>query len=107
MRQNRREVSFEEGQNFAWKHKLLFFETSAKTALNVESAFLSTASEILNNIAQNEYDLTNEVTNKHLDLILDTCKLQSIGIKPGNALPNFAGSAAADKKKRAPSGQQL
>jgi len=40
----------------------MFFETSAKTALNVEEAFLSTARVILENIEKSEYDLTNEVT---------------------------------------------
>ena len=31
-----REVSTEEGQDFAEKHNLIFFETSAKTAAGVE-----------------------------------------------------------------------
>ena len=35
----RRQVSFEEGQNLAKEHKLLFLETSAKTAYNVQEAF--------------------------------------------------------------------
>jgi Ras-related protein Rab-2A len=39
----RREVSFEEGQIFAKKNGLMFFETSAKTSHNVEKAFMSTA----------------------------------------------------------------
>lgn len=57
----RREVSFAEGQAFARKYNIMFFETSAKTSQNVESAFLSTASLILENIQKNEYDLSNEV----------------------------------------------
>jgi Ras family len=36
----RREVSFEEGNTFAKKNGLIFFETSAKTAQNVEKAFM-------------------------------------------------------------------
>ena len=40
----------------------MFFETSAKTAQNVEESFLSTASLILDNIDKGEYDLTNEVS---------------------------------------------
>ena len=39
----------------------MFFETSAKTALNVEEAFLTTANVISKNIEKGEYDLTNEV----------------------------------------------
>ena len=58
----RREVSFEEGQQFAKKNNVMFFETSAKTALNVEKAFLTTAGAIADNIERGEYDLTNEVT---------------------------------------------
>jgi hypothetical protein len=40
----------------------MFFETSAKTALNVEEAFLTTAQIIAENIERGEYDLTNEVS---------------------------------------------
>lgn len=42
-----REVSFEEGQAFAKERGLVFRETSAKTAQNVEEAFLQTARSIL------------------------------------------------------------
>lgn len=60
----RREVSFEEGQTFAKKNNLMFFETSAKTSLNVEKAFLTTTSYIFENIMKGEYDLSNEVRVK-------------------------------------------
>ena len=45
-----REVSTEEGQAFADKHNLLFFETSAKTAENVEQSFVHSAVVINENI---------------------------------------------------------
>ena len=45
-----REVTTEEGQEFAEKHNLIFFETSAKTSANVETAFLNSAIVINENI---------------------------------------------------------
>ena len=63
-----REVSTEEGQEFGEKHNLIFFETSAKTAANVEQAFVQSAIVINENIKNGQYDLRTE----------------NIGIKPGN-----------------------
>ena len=45
-----REVSTAEGQEFANKHNLIFFETSAKSGNNVESAFVQSAVVINENI---------------------------------------------------------
>ena len=67
-----REVSTAEGQEFANKHNLIFFETSTKTNNadegNVDKAFLQSATVINENIKQGTYDLRTE----------------NIGIKPGN-----------------------
>jgi len=63
-----REVSTEEGQEFADKHNLLFMETSAKTGHNIENCFVQSASVINENIKSGQYDLRTE----------------NIGIKPGN-----------------------
>ena len=58
--EHRRAVSTEEGRAFADKHGLIFLETSAKTAFNVEQAFLGTAEEIHRNIDSGAIDVTNE-----------------------------------------------
>lgn len=58
---DRREVSYEEGAKFARENGLVFQETSAKTAHNVEAAFASTAKKISENIQTGAYDLTSEV----------------------------------------------
>jgi len=57
---HRRQVSFEEGEKFAKDHGLIFLETSAKTAANVEEAFIHTAQKIYENIQAGVYDVSNE-----------------------------------------------
>jgi Ras-related protein Rab-2A len=58
--EHRRAVSTEEGRAFANANGLLFLETSAKTAYNVETAFLKTAEEIHAKITSGEIDVSNE-----------------------------------------------
>lgn len=58
--EHRRAVSTEEGQAFADANGLIFMETSAKTAFNVESAFINTAEKIHGKILSGEIDVSNE-----------------------------------------------
>lgn len=58
--EHRRAVSTEEGKAFADEHGLIFMETSAKTAFNVEQAFINTADKIHENIQSGVIDVTNE-----------------------------------------------
>jgi len=58
--EHRRAVSTDEGQAFADANGLLFLETSAKTAFNVEQAFLQTAEKIHSKISNGEIDVSNE-----------------------------------------------
>jgi len=56
----RRDVKKEEGEAFAREHGLIFMETSAKTAANVEEAFINTAREIYDKIQEGVFDINNE-----------------------------------------------
>ncbi|KAJ6238400.1 ras-related protein rab-2a [Anaeramoeba flamelloides] len=58
----KREVKKEEGQKFADEHGLLFLETSAKTAENVEKAFQKTSRDIYNKVLSGELNLSMEST---------------------------------------------
>ncbi|XP_004694729.1 PREDICTED: ras-related protein Rab-2B isoform X2 [Condylura cristata] len=58
--ESRRDVRREEGEAFAREHGLIFMETSAKTACNVEEAFINTAKEIYRKIQQGLFDIHNE-----------------------------------------------
>lgn len=57
----RRAVTFEEGEKFAKENGMIFLETSAKTAINVEEAFSKTAQIIYENVQQGIIDPSNEV----------------------------------------------
>jgi GTPase SAR1 family protein len=58
--EHKRAVTKEEGEQFARAHGLIFLETSAKTAVNVEEAFVRTAHQIHDKIVDGVFDITNE-----------------------------------------------
>ncbi|KAK5582403.1 hypothetical protein RB653_003986 [Dictyostelium firmibasis] len=58
--ESKRAVSYEEGKQFADENGLIFLETSAKTASNVEEAFVNTASKIYEKIQKGDFDINNE-----------------------------------------------
>mmetsp|Transcript_24419 Transcript_24419/g.22191 ORF Transcript_24419/g.22191 Transcript_24419/m.22191 type:complete len:206 (-) Transcript_24419:21-638(-) len=58
--EHRRAVSTKEGEVFAQQHGLIFLETSAKSASNVELAFIKTAENIYEKIKEGLYDPSRE-----------------------------------------------
>jgi Ras-related protein Rab-2A len=89
---HRRQVTPEEGEAFAREHGLVFLETSARTAHNVEEAFLDTAREIHRKVREGVFDVSNE----------------SFGIKVGygDGGPGGAGGAGAGGPATISPGQQ-
>ncbi|KAF8701515.1 hypothetical protein HU200_033540 [Digitaria exilis] len=53
---NRRVVSYEEGERFAMEHGMAFMEASAKTAQNVEEAFTTAARIVIKKIKDRIFD---------------------------------------------------
>uniref|UniRef100_I1PM44 Uncharacterized protein n=1 Tax=Oryza glaberrima TaxID=4538 RepID=I1PM44_ORYGL len=79
----RRAVSYEEGEQFAKEHGLIFMEASAKTAQNVEEAFVKTAGAIYKKIQDGVFDLSNEAN----------------GIKLGYTVPGQSGGAGSSSSQ--------
>ena len=58
--ENERDVSFDEGEQFAKNNNMIFYETSAKTGKNVNEIFENTVNNISKKIEENYYDLEND-----------------------------------------------
>eukprot|EP01036_Dinobryon_divergens_P037471 gene37471-49026_t len=58
--EHRRAVTTKEGEIFATENGLVFLETSAKSASNVETAFIKTAENIYEKIKEGLYDPSRE-----------------------------------------------
>lgn len=58
----KRQVTYAEGEAYARENGLVFLETSAKTAENVQEAFEGTAAEIYRKIKEGVFDVSNEVS---------------------------------------------
>ena len=75
--EDNREVTEEEGREFAEKNGMLFFETSAKTGKNVEELFKESVKVIDQKIKENYYDLENgscgiKKGNEEINVVLET-----------------------------------
>ncbi len=70
--EHRRAVTTKEGEAFAAENGLVFLETSAKTAANVEAAFLKTAESIYEKIKTGVYDPSREGNGVKLGVMAAT-----------------------------------
>jgi Ras-related protein Rab-2A len=93
----RRQVSFAEGEKFAADNGLIFLETSAKTASNVEDAFVKTAAKIYENIQKGVYDVRNDSSGIKLGVqapVTGAAGGAGAGARPGAAAAAATGAGA-------------
>lgn len=72
--ENRRTVSYEEGAEYARREGMIFMETSAKTADNVEESFVKTAESIYGLIKSGVIDPQNEQHGVKLGMVASASK---------------------------------
>ena len=75
--ENEREVSYEEGADFAKKYEMFFFETSAKTGRNIDEVFIKATNEIAKKIGSGFYDLNNDNCGIKQGFNIETINLSS------------------------------
>lgn len=78
--QEERQVSYEEGAEFAKNNDMIFLETSAKTGNNVNSVFIESATKIEENIRKNVYDLSNDACGIREGMKTDTFSISEFDV---------------------------
>jgi small GTP-binding protein len=56
----KRVISFEQGSDYAKKHKMMFFETSARNKIDIDNIFKETVKRINKNIKEGVYNLDDD-----------------------------------------------
>ena len=59
--EHKRQVTFEEGKQYAEENNLVFFETSALNGSNIEEIFIQSATDLVNKLESGE--LNNDLSN--------------------------------------------
>ncbi len=67
--EEKRKVSYKEGEQLAEEYGMMFIECSAKTKENIAKVFENVAKVILQKVVNLEIDVKNEVANNNLTII--------------------------------------
>jgi len=81
--EEKRVVSYDEGNEFAIKNGISFCETSAKTGFGIEEIFLKSCKIIVKNMEDNYYDLKSEICGIKKGTLTKNGKNNNIDIKNG------------------------
>jgi Ras-related protein Rab-1A len=66
--EQKRQISYEQGKEFADTYGMKFIETSAKTSSNVSEAFVTMTKEIISQMQDKDKLVKNEEKSKKIDL---------------------------------------
>lgn len=75
---NRKNVSSEEGMNFAKKNNILYFETSARTGKGVDNALFGLIQEIMIKRGHDTGELNNFISNGYESNLSSTSKSENV-----------------------------
>ena len=64
--EDKRQITYEEGKNYADENNLVFFETSALTGNNIEEIFIQSATDLVNKLESGE--LNNDLINSGIKI---------------------------------------
>ena len=89
---NKRQINYEQGKDFAEKHEMLFFEVSAKNKINIDKIFQESTQYIYNNIEKGIYNLNNDscgvkLCNTQRNLNIEELDIEFSSMK-GNSVKN-------------------
>ena len=93
---NKRQINYEQGKDFAEKHKMLFFEVSAKNKINIDKIFQESTQYIYNNIEKGIYNLNDDSCGVKLCNTQKNINIEELDIE----FSSMKGNSVKNKRKK-------
>ena len=90
---NKRQINYEQGKDFAEKHKMLFFEVSAKNKINIDKICTQ---YIYNNIEKGIYNLNDDSCGVKLCNTQKNINIEELDIE----FSSMKGNSVKNKRKK-------